>query len=178
MIESPAHEKYPLAIRVLHWLMAVMIIGLLAVGLIMTDLAKDNPYRSSLFALHKSFGLTVLMLAVLRLALKLKNGGPPFPSIIPRIQKLLAHLGHWALYGFMFALPVSGYIMSSSFGLPVKWFGFAVPKLLKPDRTRGEWAADFHAYAAYALIGMLVLHIGAVILHYVKERINLLKRMF
>jgi cytochrome b561 len=178
MLLQPTKEKYPAAIRILHWLMALMIIGLLTAGLVMTDMQRDDPNRSLVYGLHKSFGLTVLMLAILRFALKVKLGAPPLPGVIPARERLLASLGHWALYGFMFAMPVSGYLMSASMGLPVKWFGAALPKLVSVDRVRGRLAGDFHAWAAYALIGLLALHVGAVLLHYFKERVNLLKRMW
>jgi cytochrome b561 len=177
MTAMTVRNKYPLIIRILHWLMALLIIGLLIVGLIMTGMDKDDPNRSLLFALHKSFGLTVLMLAALRLVLKLLLGGPPLPMAIPFFERLLATLGHWALYAFMFAMPISGYVLSTSFGLPVKWFGIPMPKLVGIDKTRGELAGDFHEFAAYALIMLLLIHVGAVAIHYFKERVNLLKRM-
>ena len=170
-------SKYPLSIRILHWLMAIIIICLLAVGLIMSDMPKTDPLRGTLYSLHKSFGVTILMLFVLRLALRLKLGKPPLPDSIPRSERILAELGHWALYGFMVAMPVSGYLMSTSYGLPVKWFSLALPKLVGIDKDRGMLASDFHTYAAYALIALLVLHVSAVLLHYVKHRTNLLRRM-
>jgi cytochrome b561 len=177
MPSPPPASKYSLAIRILHWLMAAAIIGLLAVGLIMSDIPRGNPLRGALYALHKSFGLTVLVLAFLRLALRLKSGAPPLPETIPGIERRLAKLGHWALYGFMFLMPVSGYVMSASYGLPVKWFGIMVPRVVSIDKARGALAGDVHSFAAYALIGMLVMHIGAVVLHYFKHRVNLLGRM-
>jgi len=170
-------EKYPLAIRILHWLIAVMIIGLLAVGLYMTGLSRDNPNRALLYGLHKSFGVTVLVLAFVRLGLRLKLGVPKLPEVIPWIEQKLAELGHYALYGFMIAMPLSGYIMSNSFGLTVKWFGIELPRLVTIDKARGLLALDAHTYMAYALIGLIVVHAGAVVLHYIKHRVNLLNRM-
>ena len=170
-------EKYPLPIRILHWLMALMIIGLLAVGLYMTGLSHDNPQRAQLYSLHKSFGITVLMLAVMRLGFRLKQKAPALPAAIPPTERKLGELGHWALYGFMFVMPLSGYLMSTYYGLSVKWFGAALPKIVGVNKLRGGLASDIHTYAAYALIGMLALHMGAVALHYFKERVNLLRRM-
>ncbi len=169
--------KYPPSIRILHWLIALCIICLLIVGLYMTGLQKADPLRGTLYGLHKSFGITVLMLAALRLVLRLKLGKPPYPAAIPVSEQKMADLGHWALYGFMFAMPISGYLMSTSFGLPVKWFGLTLPKLVGIDKARGALSADFHQYAAYTLIAVLVIHVSAVALHYFKHRTNLLKRM-
>jgi len=176
-MHSGSSLKYSLPIRILHWIIALLIIGLITVGLIMSDLPKDAPNRPLLYSVHKSFGVTVLFLAVLRFALRLRLGGPPLPLAIPAMERILAQLGHYAFYGFMIAMPVSGYIMSNSFGLSVKWFGIELPKLFPTDRETGHLAADFHSLAAYSLIGLILLHVAGVVKHYLKERINLLSRM-
>src|SRR5262249_37078940 len=126
---------------------------------------------------HKSFGLTVLALAVLRFILRLKLGAPPLPESIPAHERALAHMSHWLFYVFMIGIPLSGYVMTASFGTPLKWFGLPVPHLIGIDRDRGHLFADIHAYAAYTLIGLITIHVLAVVLHYVKHRTNLLKRM-
>jgi cytochrome b561 len=177
MLIQNTGPKYPIALRILHWLMAVMIIGLLALGLYMAELPKGDPRHDTLYNLHKSFGVTVLALAFIRLAVRMALGAPPLPEIIPVMERRMAELGHLALYGFMFLMPVSGYVMSTSYGLSVKWFGITLPRLMGIDRARGALAGDVHSYAAYALIGMILMHAGAVILHYVRQRVNLLKRM-
>lgn len=170
-------EKYPLIMRGLHWLIALMIIGLLVLGLYMAALPHDAPNRNDLYLLHKSVGVTVLGLAFIRLICRLTLEHPALPDSIPKLQRVLAELGHWALYGFMFLMPVSGYVMSTSYGLTVKWFGITLPKLIGINKDRGMLAADIHKFAAYALIAMLVAHVGAVVLHYLQHRVNLLKRM-
>jgi cytochrome b561 len=170
--------KYPLAIRILHWLIAFIIIGLLIAGLIMTGMEKDNPNRSLLYSLHKSFGVTIIFLAVLRLTLRLWLGTPPLPSTIPAQERRLAHFGHWGFYLFMFGMPITGYMLSNSFGLSVHWFGVNLPRLFDVDRARGEFAANLHEYGAYTLIGLITLHVAGVIKHGWKERINLLSRMW
>jgi cytochrome b561 len=178
MLLQPAGEKYPCAMRILHWLMALLIIGLLILGLIMSNQPRGAPNHGMLVSLHKSFGLTVLALAVLRLGIRLAQSVPPLPEIIPALQRIAAHLAHWALYGFMFVLPISGYIMSTSYGLPVRWFGYTLPKLVGVDKDRGELAWDVHSWGAYALIALIVLHVGGVIVHYLSHHINLLRRMW
>lgn len=172
-----ASDKYPFSIRLLHWLIALFIIALLTVGFVMTGMDKADPLRGTLYGLHKSFGVTVLMLAVLRLSLRLKLGTPPLPAVIPALERTLAGLGHGTLYAFMFLMPISGYVMSTSYGLPVKWFGLALPRLVDVDKARGALAADIHYFAAYALIGLLAAHVGAVAFHYFRQRVNLLRRM-
>jgi len=170
--------KYHLSIRILHWLMAAIIISLLAVGLIMEDLPRSDPLRATLFSLHKSFGITILFLAIIRLGLRLRLGIPPLPDIIPAIERVMAELGHKTLYCFMFALPLSGYLMTNSFGFPVKWFGIELPRLIDADKARGHLLVDFHQYAAYILIGVISVHALAVLWHFLKQRLNLLSRMW
>lgn len=169
--------RYPLAIRVLHWLMAVIIIGLLIVGLIMTSLPKGDPTRALLYNLHKSFGVTILMLALLRVGVRLLEAIPPLPDIIPTTERIAARLGHSALYFFMFAMPISGYMMSNAYGLPVRWFTVELPKLFSSDRARGVLAGNFHSYTGFTLIGVIALHVSGVLWHYMRQKVNLLKRM-
>ncbi len=121
--------------------------------------------------------MTVLGLVIVRIMVRIASPAPPLPEAIPKTERVLAHLGHLALYGFMLAMPVSGYLLSTFYGLPVKWFGITLPRLVGVNRQDGTLAADFHAYAAYALMGVLTLHIGAVLLHWLKQRVNLLSRM-
>jgi len=177
---SPAafSPKYPLSLRILHWLIAALILALLAVGLVMTHLDKDDPSRPTLFGLHKSFGVTLLLLAALRLYLRLRLIIPPLPEIIPAFERAMAGLSHWLLYGFMFAMPLSGYLMTNFFGRPVQWFGLTLPKLVAVDKDRGEWAWQFHWIAAYLLIGLITLHASAALWHFLRQRVNLLERMW
>jgi cytochrome b561 len=170
-------EKYALSIRILHWLMAAAIAGLLVAGFIMIDVPKTEPMHHTLYSVHKSIGITIVILALLRLGLKLRFEAPPLPEAIRAAHRRLAHIGHWGLYGFLFLMPVSGYVMSVSNDQPVKWLGIALPRLLSEDKTRGAMAGNIHTYAAYVLIGMLALHAAAVIWHYFFEKVNLLRRM-
>jgi cytochrome b561 len=170
-------DKYPLIIRVLHWLMAALIIGLLTVGLIMTGMDRSDPLRNQLYSLHKSFGVTVLVLAVLRLALRLRLGIPALPQAIKALERLFAHLGHMGLYFFMLVIPLSGIVMSNSYGYGVSWFGLELPHIVGVDKERGHFAADAHELLAYALIGLISLHVLGALKHYVRERINLFKRI-
>lgn len=173
---EPVQKYHPL-LRALHWFMALCIIGLLAVGLYMTSLPRDLPLRADLYALHKSFGVTVLVLAFIRVALRMRLGAPALPSVIPAIERLMAHLGHTGLYFFMFALPLSGIIMSNSFGFAVKWFGVELPRIIGIDKDRGHMAEEAHELMAYLLIGLIALHVAGALKHLIKEKLNLFKRM-
>lgn len=170
-------DKYPRNMRILHWLMAIMIIGLLVCGLIMGELPRDNPLRDQIYFLHKSFGVAVLLLAALRFIIRLFSYIPPLPEMIPAIEQKLAHLGHLGLYFFMFAMPISGILMSNGYGYAVPFFGLELPKVIEPNRDTGQLAREAHEYMAFALIGLIGLHVLGALKHAVKERINLFRRI-
>lgn len=170
-------QKYHLSIRIIHWLMAVIVISLLIVGLVMSDLPKDNPWRHTLVDLHKSFGVTVFILCFVRIGLRLKFGAPVLPDAIAPLERVLAKLGHFALYGFMLAMPVTGYLMSTWFGFPVKLFGLQLPKLVGVDRAMSNLMHDAHEVLGFILICVIAIHVLAVAKHRIKDRVNLLTRM-
>lgn len=169
--------KYPLGIRILHWLMALIIIGLLCVGLYMTGMSKDDPLRGTLYMLHKSFGVIILVLFFVRLLWRLGAGVPALPDVIPAAERNAAHLGHYALYLFMIGMPLSGFIMSQAGSYPVVFFGITLPRLMEKNPPIGKLMDTIHDYGAYTLIALLCLHVAGVVFHRVKERVNLLQRM-
>ncbi len=169
--------KYPLPIRITHWIMALLIISLLAVGLIMADMPRENPLRGTLYGLHKSFGVLVFLLCFLRITFRVRLGVPAFPEVVPALDRKFAHMTHYAFYLFMLAMPLSGYLMSNSFGFPVKFFGIELPRLIGPDKTLGHLFGNFHYYAGLTLIAVILLHVAGVVKHRITERINLLQRM-
>lgn len=171
-------DKYSLSMRVIHWLMAVIVISLLIIGLVMTDISRDDPLRKTLYDLHKSFGIIVFLLCILRILVRSRATVPPLPEIIPLIERVLARSGHYLFYLLMLAMPVSGYLMVNSFGFSVKLFGIDLPKIVNADREFGSLMSDFHSAAGFTFIGIIGLHVMGVIKHYLKERVNLLRRMF
>lgn len=175
--ENAKTEKYSGAIRVLHWVMAILIIMMLTMGLVMGNIPRGDPNRLWVYNLHKSLGVTILALAFIRLLIRAKTKAPALPDAIPAIERTLAKLGHLGLYAFMFALPITGLVMSNGFGFAVSWFGVELPRLVSPNRDLGGLAAEAHEILAYTLIALVAMHVLAVIKHYVRERINLLKRM-
>lgn len=171
-------QKYALIHRVLHWLIAIGIIGLLAVGLYMTGLDKDDPSRGELYGLHKSFGVTILGLAVLRLISRAITFIPPMPKGLKLLEKGLAHMVHALLYIAMFAMPVSGIAMSQAAGYPVKWFGIQLPTLLEKNQQIGGIAHEIHEYGGYVLIGLIALHfLGAMKHRFFDKENDVLPRM-
>ncbi len=166
LFRSPApvpSVKFPLAMRILHWLMAAIILGMIAVGWYMHGLEDTDPSRETLYALHKSFGVTVLALVTLRVVLRFTTRIPPLPATLPRLELLAARVAHLLLYAFMFAVPLSGFTMSAASGFGVKWFGIPLPNPIGTDRALAEFAHNLHGILPYILLAVIVLHaVGAV----------------
>lgn len=170
-------EHYGSVAKFFHWLMSVMILGSLIVGFTMTDMA-NTPDKFKLYGLHKSFGFTILTLVFLRLLWKISNKGPKLPDALNKIEKCLAALGHMFLYVLMFALPVTGWIMSSAAGFPVSVFGlFTLPNLVEPDLGMKRDFMEIHENLAFLLIFMVILHVLAALMHHVYHKNTILRRM-
>lgn len=172
-------EKYVLAQRVLHWIMAVIILSLIAVGWYMTGIPKDGDaeLRRNLYLLHKSFGTLVLLLVCVRLYVRLKYPAPPLPAGLKPIERRMARLAYAAFYCLMIALPVLGIAISNGYGLSVQFFGITLPRIFPVNRDMAELASELHAVCAYTLLGLVGIHVAAVIKHAVIDKVNLLKRM-
>lgn len=134
--------RFSLATRLLHWTMAPLLLAMLLVGTGMA--ATVSHWRLSLLALHKPLGLALLVLAVLRLLLRLAGGTPPLPRTMPAPLRLAAHASHWLLYGCMLAMPLIGWAMLSAGGFPLP---LHLPPLLAPD-VAPDVAPNVARYAA------------------------------
>ncbi len=160
----------------LHWLIALMIVGMGTVGLVMTDMAP-SPDKIKIYALHKSFGITVLMLVGLRLVWRLATRHPPeVPG--PAWQRWSASAVHFALYVLMFAIPLSGWLFNSAANFPLQWFGIVhLPALWGPDPAVKHWAREFHEDAFWILAALVALHAAAALKHHYFDRDDTLRRM-
>ncbi len=167
-----------------HWVMALLILGMLAVGLYMAGLKGMSPDKLKLYGLHKSTGIIVLFLAFLRLTWREVNYQPKIPEtkkVAPGIFKLMefaAKFTHALIYVLMFAMPLSGWLMSSALGFPVSVYGeFTMPNLIAPDKDLGHLLEKAHDYMAYTLIALLCMHVGAALFHHFILRDTVLRRM-
>ncbi len=168
---------YPRFMVALHWLMAVVIFGMIGSGWYMSTLSGEDTLRPLLYDLHKSFGVTALFLVILRLFIRVRSPKPALPASFKPLEVKAAHAGHGLLYLLMIVVPVSGYAMSTMFGFPVKWFGVELPKLLPVDRLLARDVKELHELLAYTLLAVVAVHVAAVIKHKVLDRVNLLPRM-
>ncbi|TPE63750.1 cytochrome b [Sandaracinobacter neustonicus] len=184
---TAARSSYSAAAITLHWLIALMIIGNFAGGLLMDDLLKPDATAAqkqlgfAIVQLHKSFGLTVLVLSLLRLALRLFAGTPPLPAHMTSIERLLAKLTHWGFYAVMILLPLSGWVMvsASPLGFPTMWFGlFEWPHLpIGTSKAISGGASEAHELLAWFGVALFVLHVGGALKHHFLDRDDVLARM-
>lgn len=169
--------SYGSAAKFFHWLIFLLVAGLLTVGFIMTG-REINPDTIRLYGLHKSIGIAVLLLALLRLSWRLANPVPALPEWMKPHERFLAHASHWLLYILIIVMPLSGWLMSSAAGFSVSVFGrFTLPDLVAPDKTLAETLAAAHGLLAFAIIGLVTLHAAAALLHHFYYKDNILRRM-
>lgn len=172
--------KHPLPSRILHWLMATIILTLLGLGIYMSEfLPKDASNRMEIYNLHKSLGAMALVLIFFRIINRLINKAPALPQSISKLEITLAHLCHFALYFLMILTPLSGYLMSNSFGYPAVFFGYELPFLIEKNLELGKFFSETHELSAYILLGLITIHVSAVIKHrfFDKPENDVLKRM-
>jgi len=166
--------RYPRRVRWLHWLMAVIILGMIAVGFTMVHLIDDSvPIKFNwLYPYHKSFGLLVLLLVAARLAARRSARLPGLPRALPPWERRLAKAAHVALYSLMILVPVMGYSLSSSFTQSdgVYFFGVNLPELLPKNDARFAVFDRLHAILAYTLLALIILHVLGALKHRFLDR--------
>ncbi len=182
-----ARSSYSRTAIALHWLIALLLIGNFAGGLFMGDLLEPTatPEQKQLgfqiVQFHKSMGLTILMLSLLRLATRLASGAPALPGHMTPFERLLAKATHWAFYAVMILVPLTGWIMvsASPLGFPTLWFGlFEWPHLpVETSKATSGVASEVHEIIAFAGAGLFVLHVGAALKHHFMDRDDVLARM-
>lgn len=166
---------YGVVAKSIHWVVAIIMIGLLGFGLYMVRIPISLE-KVKLYGWHKEFGMLVLMLAIVRIIWRLYNVVPKLS--IPMWEQLAARTAHWGFYGLMFALPITGWLMSSAAGLPVSFFGwFVLPDLIAPDQALEKLLVEVHKWLSYGLIGLLCAHVGASLKHHFIDKNDILRRM-
>jgi len=173
--------RYSRTAIALHWLLAVVLVGLFVVGLYMTSL-PFSPQRLKLYNWHKWAGVVVLTLSFIRLAWRLTHRPPALPAAVaaamPAWQHWAHHGTHAALYGLFFAVPLLGWAYSSAAGFPIVVFGvLPLPDFMPVDKALAEVIKPWHGYAAYGLAALVLLHVAAALKHQFIDRDGLLTRM-
>lgn len=163
--------------KTFHWIIALSIISMLAVGFIMVNM-EPSSLRGTLYSLHKSTGVLILLLVILRFTWRAWNPVPQLPNSLNPWHQRLAKLSPLTLYILMFIMPLSGITLSEAAGYPINVYNqFTLPMLLPKDPSISKIAATIHKYCAFVFIGTLILHIGAAFYHHFILKTNILKRM-
>lgn len=176
-----AATRYTTTAIVLHWVLGLALIGLFGVGLYMADL-PFSPQRLKLYNWHKWAGVTVLFLSALRLFWRLTHPAPALPgsmaAAMPRWQHGAYHATHVALYALFFIVPLVGWAYSSAAGFPIVLFGMLpLPDFVGADKALAELIKPWHEITAFALAGLVVLHVAAALKHQFIDKDQLMNRM-
>ena len=171
------NARYTTPAIVLHWLVALLIFVGFPLGVYMHELPL-SPTKLQLYSYHKWIGITVLLLAGLRVVWRLTHRPPPLPDSVVRWQRQASAVVHGLFYVLMLAIPLSGWLMSSAKGFPVVWFGvLPLPDLVAKNRELGDLLVGVHQVLNFTLLGLVILHVAAALKHHFIERQPFLQRM-
>lgn len=176
--------RYNLAQRLLHWLIVVLAIGLLGVGLTLGNLGYEGTVAAFgsdttdlLYTYHKTFGVLMLGLMVLRLALRLGLGAPPYQQPLAAWQRAASRTVHGLFYVVLLAMPVVGWLGTAAGGFPVQFFGWELPGLIGKDEALGKTLFQIHGWLGWVLIGLILIHVAAALMHWLIQRDGVMERM-
>jgi cytochrome b561 len=156
-------QHFPVLSRLLHWIMAVLILAMLFIGVAMVSSLSEY---HRLVSIHKPIGILILVLAAIRLVNRLVNPPPPLPAGMPAALRFAATASHWLLYILMFAQPLVGWAILSAGGYPIALIGsFHLLPILPHDATLYALLRPLHSVLAFVLFATFLLHLGAALTH-------------
>jgi len=175
---TPAPVYRPAA-RALHWLTALLVLATIPAGVIMLQEGLPRSVQNTLFTFHKNIGPLILLLVLVRIGFRLANPPPPLPASVPVLQARIAGAVHLLLYLFLIVMAVSGYVRVVAGGFPLEvWDAIGVPRLLEKSETLAAQAKQIHATARYALVPLILAHVGGALYHAVILKDGVLRRMW
>lgn len=171
------HDSYGSVTKIFHWTIATIIYIMLTIGFVMGNISNDS-LADKLYYYHKATGITVLGIMVLRMLWRIINIRPKLPESVPKWQRLASSAVHYGLYILLFAMPLSGWIMSSANGTPPSVFGlFQMPAIVATNKAVTKTFAEIHELLAFVLIAFIVIHVAAALKHYFIDKDQVLQRM-
>lgn len=174
-------EHYSGVARFFHWLSAVIVFVMLGTGLAMVYRGKDlniwDDLTNTLYTTHKTLGLALLLLVVIRLLYRLVQGAPEEEPSLNFLQRFMSHATHFGLYVLLIALPVLGWIGISMFPALDTFGGYKIPALVSPDQGMSKQVFWMHALGAYSIMVLIAMHVGAALYHHVIRGDDVLRRM-
>ena len=169
-------KRFTLLQRVLHWLMAICILSMLFIGVGMVS--TITPKYLPLISIHKTLGMAILVLALIRLVVRLRYGAPALPPDLPEPMKLAAHLSHYALYALMIGMPLLGWAMLSAASYPVVLSGgLWLPSILPLSDSLHTLLWNAHYYLAFLFFALILMHLAAALFHALVRRDGVFETM-
>lgn len=176
-VASPAAGGYRAPAKVLHWAVAILVLGMIPVGIMLESLPK-GPIQDGFYAAHKSTGFVVLLLMIARLGYRIVSPPPPSEPTLASWQIGLSHAVHWTLYAILLAMPIIGWAGSNAFGAPVSVYGlFTLPDLVSKDEPLSKTLLGIHGTLGLIAGALIVLHIAAALYHRFALKDAVLARM-
>ncbi|MDE1010308.1 MAG: cytochrome b [Paraburkholderia fungorum] len=172
---TSSHKRFTPLQRALHWIMAICILSMLFIGVGMVSTVR--PDYLTLVSIHKPLGMLILVLALIRLIVRLVRGAPPLPADMPEPMKLAAYLSHVAFYALMIALPLLGWGMLSAADYPIVVAGIRLPPLLPQSNELHTLLWNAHRFLALCFFALIVLHIAAALFHALVRRDGVFQAM-
>jgi cytochrome b561 len=160
---SHVHTQFTPIQRLLHWTMAVGILAMLFIGVGMMSTIDQK--HLVLVGIHKPLGIAILLLALVRLLVRWRNGAPPLPANMPEPMKLAARLSHLAFYALMIAMPLLGWAMLSAADYPVIVAGLRLPSIVPASAALHSLLWNAHRVLAFCFFALLLLHLAAALFH-------------
>lgn len=176
MIRNDA-SRYGVVAQVLHWVIAILVFAMFGLGYYMEDLPLSQE-KLELYNTHKSLGITIFSLALIRLVWRLFNAAPPLPEHMAPWERAAAHMSHALLYGLILIQPLIGFLQSNAANFPVVvWDVLPLPAIIGTDEALGETLAGVHGVVANVLAVLILVHIAAALRHHFILKDNVLRRM-
>ncbi len=173
---TTTNDRYTPVAVALHWLIALLVVGLWIVGATMEDYPDSIKWTA--YGLHKATGILVLILTLVRLAWRATHRPPALPESLPKWQKTASALTHYGLYALLVLMPLSGWAFSSAAGYPVSVYGlFTLPNLVEKDKELTEFFYETHELLANGLLLFVAVHTVAALVHHYYHKDNVLRRM-
>jgi len=175
---APHELVYSGTARVLHWFTAVLVLTMIPAGITMVNIGPGT-LQNTLFDLHRSIGVLLVPVILLRLAYRLGHPPPPLPADIPAVQQFAASFVHVALYALLIVQPIVGWIGTSAFRAQINVFWlFELPPIWPQDRAFSDQVFVVHRAIGYLIVLLLAAHIGAALFHHFVRRNRVLLRMW
>lgn len=169
--------SYTTTAKILHWVVAVLVVGSITVGISLGYMA-DGPQKDQLYDVHKSTGVLILGLMLLRIVWRLTHRPPSLPSSLPKWQVGASHAVHWTLYAILLIQPILGWVGSNAYGAPVPFFGmFELPRIASENKPFAEQVLAVHAAFGISAAVLIAVHVTAALYHGLSRQDGVLQRM-